>query len=120
MAKSWPKMAKIRVSKVSFNSLYTLWVYRSCIYILICSQKLSAQISCGFKIVVKCRGANIDCPTAHNHLMCILPVKFQNVGQFVQLPAVAETTHGQQLKELPVTALKHKLSGSIDTHAPFL
>ena len=41
------------VSKVSFNFLYTLWVYRSCIYILIYSQKLSAQISCGFKMLVK-------------------------------------------------------------------
>ena len=44
------------VSKVSFNFLYTLWVYRSHICILIYivkSQKFSAQISCGFKIVVK-------------------------------------------------------------------
>ena len=65
-------------------------------------------------------GANINCPTAHNHFMCILPVKVQNVGQFVQLPAVAKTTHGQQLKQLPITALKHELSRSIATQTPCL
>ena len=46
----WDGMGWDGVSKVSFNFLYTLWVYRSCIYILI---KLSAQISCGFKMLVK-------------------------------------------------------------------
>ena len=44
------------VSKVSFNFLYNLWVYRSCIYIIIYSQKLSAQISCGSKMLVKLGG----------------------------------------------------------------
>ena len=51
-------------------------------------------------------GANIDCPAAHNHFVCILEAKFQKVGQFVQLQVVTAATHGQQLKQLPVTAQK--------------
>ena len=51
-------------------------------------------------------GANIDCPAAHNHFVCILKAKFQNVGQFVQLQVVTAATHGQQLKQPPVTAQK--------------
>ena len=60
-------------------------------------------------------GANIDCPAAHNHFMSILEAKFQNVGQFVQLPAVTGSTHGQQLKQPPVTAQK-QCTFKVDRH----
>ena len=39
-----------RLSKVSFNFLHTLWVYRLCIYLLVLVIKVVTDILMGFKI----------------------------------------------------------------------
>ena len=68
------------ISKVSFNFLYTLWVYRSCIYILIyivksCPHKFLVGLKCWSSWGSGCK--NSKTPSRWDFLKIVLKVDLQ-------------------------------------------
>ena len=72
------------VSKVSFNFLYTLWVYRSCICILIYIVKSCHQHSYGFQNSMSSWGVGVrfsNLPFSHDFLKIMPKVRcFKNTN----------------------------------------